>query len=167
MNIYKYADENNSTVKIVDSETGRTKIGPVNRFSKELQGKEILPFMTSEEEKTNTRNKANILHDSMEVNFIVEANGRKYNFNPMSVSKFGLKLLSSQPGDIIKWTAFDNVQYDHTITQAKAIFEAGETFLYALHKAKQDDKEACNSEDYSLSNLNSIKTAQESLKEQT
>ena len=100
----------------------------------------------------------------IEADFIVQANGRKYNFNPMSVSKFGLKLLSSQDGDIIKWTAYNNVQIDHTITEAKAIFAAGETFLYALHKAKQDDKAACNSEDYSLNNLNAIKTAQEALK---
>lgn len=160
----KYTNQEQTEVQITDTETEYNKCGPVHRLQKELEGLEIEPFETEEEANAKIKAEANEKHDSIEQGFLIEANGRVYNFNPMATSKFGLKLLSSKPGDIIKWTAYDNVQYDHSLEEAQTIFEAGDVFLYSLHDAKQLDKTAADTGDFSLSNLNAIQDNQNTLR---
>ena len=72
MKIYKYANKENTSIQIFDSETGVTKQSLIERVRNEIEGKTIEPFETLEEIRIQRVADSKSIRDSLLENCAVE-----------------------------------------------------------------------------------------------
>lgn len=110
------------------------------------------------------KEKAIDLNNKIEDVFYIQANGRVYDFNVKNMLKFFAEFSMQGNEEVLNWDDNDNESHDHTKVEALNIVNAVKTFLRSLHNAKKADKAACETGDFSLTNLKVIEASQEALK---
>lgn len=110
------------------------------------------------------KQKANDLYSSIENHFLIEANNRVYNFDISKKLDFFAKFMMQADDEFLDWDDFSNETVQHNKQGTTAIIQSADTFLRALFNAKKADKLACESGDYSLTNLTAIKAQQDALR---
>ena len=103
------------------------------------------------------------ISDDLKVNFIVQNEGKKHQFNDHSQRLFLAQFMTLDKDIRIKVMGAKSIKVDKAT--AGRIFAEISAYQNQVEDALEADQEAIKKGDFSLSNLAKIKTAQEALKE--